>query len=336
MELKKYLSYSEVCLLPEYSSVESRTICDTSFTDDVTGLSFKLPVMPANMKCCIDDNLAKWMSENEYFYSMHRFGDNYEFIKTSNDEKWKFISISIGVKKSDYELIDWIITNSMRVDCITIDIAHGHSTSMESMLKYTRDKMCDCLLIAGNVCTQKACSDLYEWGADMVKVGIAQGGACTTYGKTGFGTPMFTTVLECAKSGVPIIADGGIKTNGDIAKAIAAGAKMVMVGSMFAACVDAPGESIWSYKSVRDENSPFSLEKDSITHKVYFGSASEENKKSSGQKIKNIEGKKIHLECNGMTIQQKFEEIQQDLQSSISYAGGNSLKSLRNVKIVNI
>jgi GMP reductase len=272
MNEKTLLSYGQICLLPKYSIVESRAECDTSYSDSLfTGLSFKIPVMPANMKCCIDISTARWLSQNEYFYSMHRFDDTYEFIRTANEENWIFISISVGVKKADFELIDWIIANNMRVDCITIDIAHGHSSSMKLMVEYIKCKY-ECLLIAGNVCTPKACLDLKSWGADMVKVGIAQGGACTTYGKTGFGTPMFTTVLECSSTGVPIVADGGIKTNGDISKAFVAGAKLIMAGSMFAACINSPGDNV--YYAVSPEMKV-------ITHKKYFGSASAENKKNT-------------------------------------------------------
>lgn len=328
----KYLAYSQVFLLPECGKVNTRESCHTSVFEPVTKLTFKVPVMPANMKCCIDEKLAKWMSENEYFYSMHRFGDTFEFVKTANAENWRFISISIGVKGADKELIKKIVGSRLKVHCVTVDIAHGHSTMMNEMLDFLNNILpLEVLVVAGNVCTPQACVDLYHWGADFVKVGIAQGGACTTYGKTGFGTPMFTTVLECAKTGVPIIADGGIKTNGDIAKALVAGAQLVMAGSMFAACIDSPGENIYPLHelsmSCKDKNyKPIPIQK------KYFGSASAENKKTSGQEVKNIEGRTITLDCNGMTVEEKFIEIRQDLQSSISYAGGTSLTDLKNVK----
>ncbi len=330
------LSYEQVCLLPKCGIVGSRSSCDTSYFDSVTGTLFKVPVMPANMKCCIDTSKAKWMSENGYFYSMHRFGDNYEFVRTANEEGWKFISVSVGVKESDTDFIDWIVENNMRVDCITIDIAHGHSYSMRLMIEYIKSRYF-CLLVAGNVCTPQACHDLKSWGADMIKVGIAQGGACTTYGKTGFGTPMFSTVLECSQAtDIPIIADGGIKTNGDISKALAAGAKMVMAGSLFASCIDSPAESI--YDNSWMEHAPYGgllsnsdeyiqglkVKYGKVVKKVYFGSASKFNKGGD----RHIEGKLIQLECNEMTYEQKLTEIQDDIQSAISYSGGLNLEKI--------
>lgn len=333
---KTILPYEQVCLLPRYSVVKSRSECDTSYIDPVTGLLFKVPVMPANMKCCVDTSTAKWMSENQYFYSMHRFGDNFEFVRIANYENWRFISISVGVKDEDYVLLNKINSLGLRIDCITVDIAHGHSVLMWEMLQFINSIFVGkrVLVIGGNVCTPQACIDLKSWGADMVKVGIAQGGACTTFGKTGFGTPMFTTVLECANTGVPIIADGGIKTNGDISKAIVAGAKLVMAGSMFAACIDSPAES--GYDESWRRHIPYGgqitpeyalgLKKKyaKVIKKTYFGSASAFNKGTTHH----IEGKKVELDCNDMTYEQKFVEVKEDLQSAISYSGGKNLTDL--------
>lgn len=332
---KNLLSYEQVCLLPQYSVVKSRSECDTSYTDPVTGLLFKIPVIPANMKCCIDTSLARWMSENQYFYSMHRFGDNFEFVRLANYENWRFISISIGVKDEDYALLNRINSIGLRVDCITVDIAHGHSVLMWEMLQFINLIFSGkrVLVIGGNVCTPQACLDLKSWGADMVKVGIAQGGACTTYGKTGFGTPMFSTVLECSATGVPIIADGGIKTNGDFSKSFVAGARLTMAGSMFASCIDSPAESV--YDDAWRQHTPYGGGRISaeyalelkrkyakVIKKIYFGSASIFNKGTTHH----IEGKKVELECNDMKYGQKLIEIQEDLQSGISYSGGNTMK----------
>ena len=322
MKEKTILSYDNVCLLPNYSVVKSRSECDTSYTDIVTGLSFKVPVIPANMKCCIDLHVASFLSASEYFYSMHRFGDTLQFIKHANRESWRFISISIGVKAEDYDLLKTIKLEDLRVDCITVDIAHGHSVLMWEMLQFINSHFLGkrILVIGGNVCTPKACIDLKCWGADMVKVGIAQGGACTTFGKTGFGTPMFTTVLECANTKVPIIADGGVRSNGDISKAIAAGAKLVMAGSMFASCIDSPTETI--REEIKPNSNTYTVKK------VYFGSASKFNKGGN----RHIEGTQVVLDSNGMTYDQKFMELQDDISSAISYAGGKNLESLTKVE----
>jgi len=321
MQKAQYLSYQDVFLKPQYSKYHSRSEADVSIQ---LGLKkFKLPVTPANMKCTIDTKLAKWMSENDYFYVMHRFNanhydtpntDNINFIEKANQENWKNISISLGVKQEDMDLVEHCIKKNLRVDYITIDIAHAHSIRMKEMLSYIlrmyRSEICSIekpFIIAGNVATPAAVVDLENWGADAVKVGIAQGDACTTYGQTGFGLPMFSCMLECsAAARKPLVADGGIRMNGDVAKAIRSGGNMVMVGSVFAACINSPAET------VKDESG-------TKTYKQYFGSASSINK---GANV-HVEGRLVSLECNGFTYEQKLKEMTESLQSSMSYAGGD-------------
>ena len=189
---------------------------------------------------------------------------------------------------------------------------------MIDMIKFIKKELPSTKIIAGNVATRQAVIDLANAGADAVKVGIGQGSPCTTKDKTGFTLPMFSCTKDCSNTyigkseenlfRVPIIADGGIKCNGDIAKAMVAGADMVMAGGLFASCVDSPA-------AVIEINGEF--------HKAYFGSASYENKKHRNH----IEGKLNKIKNNGMTYKQKLKEIQQDLQSAISYSGGLNLLS---------
>mgnify|MGYP006266956041 CR=1 FL=1 len=344
--MKQYYSYQEIFLKPRFSQYHSRSEVDTSV---VLGQNvFKLPVMPANMKCTIDTKLAKWMSENEYFYVMHRFNakpddapntDNLKFIELANNENWKNISISLGVKDEDMDLIEHCIKNELVIDYITIDIAHAHSIRMKEMLAYLnrmyRSDMCQLprpFIIAGNVATPGGVVDLENWGADATKVGIAQGDACTTYGQTGFGTPMFSCIQECAQiAKKPIIADGGIRVNGDFAKALVAGGTMVMAGSIFAACIDSPADTTQKISKTHEIRQQTKLNSKGLieqsmeevlamrTYKVYYGSASAKNK---GANV-HVEGRIVELECNKMTYEQKYQEIKESIQSSISYAGGD-------------
>jgi IMP dehydrogenase len=144
------------------------------------------------------------------------------------------------------------------VDVIVVDTAHGHSKGVITMVKQIKSRF-DVQLIAGNVATGEATRDLIKAGADAVKVGIGPGSICTTRVVAGVGVPQVTAIMECAKvaskSHVPIIADGGIKQTGDIAKAIAAGADSVMLGSLFAGVDESPGEKVLyegrSYKMYR-------------------------------------------------------------------------------------
>src|SRR5690606_17807989 len=134
------------------------------------------------------------------------------------------------------------------VDLITIDTAHGHSKGVIDMLKAVKAKYPELQVMVGNIATGAAAKDLAAAGADAVKVGIGPGSICTTRIIAGVGVPQLYAIYEVAKalegSGVPIIADGGIKQTGDIAKAIAAGADVIMAGSLFAGVEEAPGETI--------------------------------------------------------------------------------------------
>lgn len=333
--MEKALTYQDVYLEPRYSVLESRSQADTGV--DFLGFKFKLPVIPANMSSVIDMKTAKWLADNGYFYIMHRFDDNLATIQKMNEESWPLKSISVGVKDSDKRLIFAIAARNLLVDFITIDIAHGHSVLMRDMIVFIRNNLHHSVrIIAGNVATPEAVKDLTKWGADCAKVGIGPSSVCTTKNMTGFHVPMFSCVRNCFKMGdsiyygggkeasyskVPIIADGGIRENGDIAKALVAGAKMVMIGGMFAACIDAPGETVCYCEN-----------NDWKTYKKFHGSASAKQKGEN----RNVEGIERQIPCNGMTYAEKYQEITESLQSSISYAGGLNLESFKNVKFITI
>lgn len=136
----------------------------------------------------------------------------------------------------------------MKVDVLAIDSAHGHSTRVMEAAKQVKSAFPDVQLIAGNVATYEGARDLLELGVDGIKVGIGPGSICTTRVVSGAGVPQITAIADCARatkgSGIPLIADGGIKYSGDIAKAIAAGADCVMIGSLLAGTEESPGETI--------------------------------------------------------------------------------------------
>jgi GMP reductase len=298
---------------------------------------FNLPVVPANMKTVMDASLAKELSDNAYFYVMHRFGvNNYEFVKNANEEGWRIASISVGVKQSDIDTLERIAKDDLDLDYVTIDIAHGHSSLMENTLKKIKDIFGEkTFVIAGNVATSDAVYELTAWGADAIKVGIGQGSPCTTKDKTGFTMPMFSCMLECSKlANIPLVADGGVKCNGDVAKAMVAGADMVMVGGMFVECMDSPAETIDKtfqtgfFKSETYRPSKFHPEYETKHYKRYYGSASQYNKGHD----RNIEGVLREVPCNDFTYLEKLDEMTSDLQSSVSYAGGKELSCLRSTE----
>ena len=202
------LKYSDICLVPNYSEVHSRVDCDPSV--DLFGKKFLLPIIPANMKSVIDMHTCEWMSSHGFFYIMHRF-DRDLAEDVANAQDWDNISFSVGVKASDKMAIQKIKKRGHRVDYLTIDIAHGYSARMKTMISWIKKHLPNAKIIAGNVATSCAVRELANWGADIVKVGIGQGSPCTTKDKTGFTMPMFTCVKLCSNVNVPIIADGGIR-----------------------------------------------------------------------------------------------------------------------------
>ena len=308
------LHYENIFLKPNFNSVRTRSEIDTDVM--FCGKTFALPVVPANMKCCIDYDVCKMLDFENYFYIMHRFGiDIMQFVEEANNKAWmgefKTISISVGIQPKDANIITELAARQLRVDFITIDVAHGHHSKVADQIIHIKNKLPYTKVIAGNVATFQGVEYLHSAGADAVKVGIGGGYACTTKDKTGFTYPMFSCIVECAKDrGIPVIADGGVRCNGDIVKALVAGATMVMCGSIFAACADSPATL------VKDANGR--------RFKQYFGSASVHNKIEK----KNIEGTMKLMETDTVTYVEKLAEIKQDLQSAISYAGGCNLGAL--------
>ncbi len=312
----KVFDYEDVQLLPKRCIVRSRSECNTAVK--LGKYEFKLPIVPANMITIINEELAIEMAKKDYFYVMHRFNfDNVAFVK-----KMKGLglisSISVGVQETHYKEITTLAANKTIPEYVTIDIAHGHAHSVKEMIRHIRKEMGDeVFIIAGNVATPEAVTDLERWGADATKVGVGPGKVCITRFKTGFGTGgwQLAAVNLCSKAATkPIIADGGVRHNGDIAKSIRFGATMSMAGSILSGHTESPGKTVIM---------------DGKEYKEYFGSASEFNK---GEK-KHVEGKKELVPAKG-SIWETLEEMEQNLQSSISYAGGTTLEAIKKVKYV--
>lgn len=312
----KVFDYEDIQLIPNKCIVNSRSECDTSVT--LGKHTFRMPVVPANMQTIVDEKIATFLAENNYFYIMHRFDEagRIPFIRKMQAQNL-IASISVGVKEGEYAFVEELAAQNLVPDYITIDIAHGHANSVINMIQHIKKHLPDSFVIAGNVGTPEAVRELENAGADATKVGIGPGKVCITKIKTGFGTGgwQLAALRWCAKAArKPIIADGGIRTHGDIAKSVRFGATMVMIGSLFAGHEESPGDT---------------KVEDGVVYKEYFGSASEFQK---GEK-KNVEGKKIWIPYKG-SLKDTLVEMQQDLQSSISYAGGKDLEAIRKVDYV--
>ncbi len=307
----KSLFYDDIYLKPNKCIVKSRSDCNTKVK--LGNLTFEMPIIAANMTSVVDEETCLFLAKNNWPYIMHRFDtDWYRFcLKTSVN--LMPISISVGINEESYVLIESLSVIHAKIEMITIDVANAWSNQCYQMVEFIKSRFPNTFLIVGNIATAEACKEIASWGANALKCGISNGASCITKDKTGFLSPMFSTILECSNATkLPIIADGGIKQPGDVAKALVAGARMVMAGSLFAGYDESAGEVI---------------EIDGRKYKQYYGNASEYNK----QEKKHIEGKKILVDYKGPMIN-LLNDLRESLASSISYAGGNDLTAFRNVK----
>ncbi len=304
----KALEYSDISLIPNYSELATRSNADTSVI--LGQRNFALPVIPANMATTIGDEWVDYLAKNNYFYIMHRFGDPTVSMHMFAVDHLPYTSCSVGVGDNSKQWLEMLCKERIP-DYVTIDVAHGHHLLVKQMIAFVRKCCPKAFIIAGNIATAKAATDLDAWGANAVKCGVGPGLVCTSFLETGFHTPMFSTLLEvCKYSPIPVIADGGIRHTGDIAKALVAGATMVMAGSIFASCIDSPAPV------------------NKHGQKEYWGSASFAQK---GER-NHVEGTKTSLELNPLTLEEKLKEIKQSLQSAVSYAGGSNLAAFNSVK----
>lgn len=313
-------TYSDVLIEPKYSKISSRKNVDISSTFG-RNTKLQIPVITANMRTITEATMAKEARNNGAIGCLHRFCSIENAIEEYKNSPPETI-VSIGVNEEDKERFDKLYEAGARNFCI--DIAHGHSKKMKDTLRWIRDNVFlfdraareSLTIMAGNVATPEGYYDLTEWGADVVKVGIGPGSACQTRTKTGVGVPQLWALEQIynLKMGMfnpsQIVADGGIKYVGDIAKSLKY-ADAVMIGSFIAGTSETPGHVF------RGDNNEF--------YKVYQGSASGENK----GKNTFVEGVTKQVPFRGK-VKYFFREIEDGLQSSFSYVGALNLSEFKN------
>ncbi len=223
-----------------------------------------------------------------------------------------------------------------RVDAIVVDTAHGHSSRVINAVREVKSKFPEIEVIAGNVATAEATRALISVGVDAIKIGIGPGSICTTRVVTGAGVPQITAIAECVKaakgSGAPIIADGGVKFSGDVAKAIAAGADSVMIGSLFAGTEEAPGEVILfqgrNFKTYRGMGSIGAMKKGSSDRYAQEGIVADAKYIPEG-----IEGRVAYKG----TVAEMVTQLVGGLRSGMGYTGCRDIGELQtNAKFVRI
>ena len=316
-----YVEYDDVFIHPGFSDIMSRSEVDTSVTlsskDSDHSFTLKVPVIAANMDTVTEGEMARTLSEAGACGAIHRFlpiADNVlSYVQVASNPGLNCF-VSIGTSRDWQERAMHLHKAGARF--FVVDIAHGHTQMMKNTVEWLRNRFGrDLFIMAGNVGTPQAIRDLDSWGVDAIKVGIGGGFVCETKNVTGVNTPMFSTVQACAEvTDKPIIADGGARAYGDVAKAIGAGATALMSGYFFAGC---------------PENPERSKVYDPITHTykpIYRGMASRDAMAVIREADKNLptpEGRSTttSLKPSARVV---VEEIAGGLRSAYSYVGART------------
>jgi len=247
--IKDSFTFDDVTLVPKYSSIlPSETITSTKISHN---LNLQIPLMSSAMDTVTESKMAIALSKSGGIGVIHRnLSIQKQIREVKKVKKNNFpVGAAIGVNPKDIEKVYKLL--EAKVNLIVIDTAHGHTQKVLSMIKKIKKKFKKSTLCAGNIATGKAAKFLADAGVDIVKVGIGPGSICTTRLVTGIGVPQLSAILEVKKAlknyKTSIISDGGIKFSGDIAKAIAAGADAVMIGSLFSGTIESPGKT-FKYK----------------------------------------------------------------------------------------
>ena len=317
--MKKTLSFDDVLLVPSYSDIKSRGEVDLS-VDMGGNLNLSLPIVASPMDSVSEDEMALAMADAGGISIIHRYNTierQVELIKRVIAEHYPInVGAAVGVT-GDYLERAYAI-RAAGVNTICVDIAHGHHTLMKEALDTLRNKFNNSLhIMAGNVATLEGFNDLADWGADSIRVGIGGGSICSTRLQTGHGVPTLQSVMDCAKSDrdATLIADGGIKTSGDVVKALAAGADAVMLGSMLAGTDETPGGVFVDKYG------------DGLDYKVYRGMASRNAQMDWRGKSSSPEGISTTVRYKGPVLD-VLQDLTGGIKSGFSYSGARTLSEL--------
>ena len=310
------MSFDDVLLVPQYSDIESRKSLSTNNQLD-DKITLGLPIISSPMDTVTEVDMAFAMDTHGGLGIIHRYNtanDQARLVKKAKLKGVPVVGAAIGVTGDFLERAQALVEEGASVLCI--DVAHGHHSMVERAIQSLKSVFGDSLhIMAGNVATGEGARDLANWGADSVRVGIGGGSICSTRLVSGHGVPTFQTIIDCVEYGcsVPIIADGGIKTSGDIVKALAAGADFVMLGSMLAGTTQSPGQ-------VFDNGNK--------KYKVYRGMASSEAQVSWRGKTSTPEGISTTIPYKG-DVNTILGDLRGGIQSGMSYSGVRTIRDLQ-------
>ncbi len=314
--MENSVCFDDVLLVPQYSDIVSRK--DISLTSVLDRRHrFRLPIISSPMDTVTGPNMASAMSRFGGLGIIHRYNTVTEQIemvekalKLDHPDGDEVIGVAVGVSGDYLERASLAFKAGVKVICV--DIAHGHHALMRHALTTLKNTLGNSVhIMAGNVATLEAFNDLADWGADSIRVGIGGGSICSTRIQTGHGMPTLQSVIDCARSDrdVALVADGGIRTSGDIVKALAAGADFVMLGSLLAGTEESPGDVIYNGGERR---------------KVYRGMASKDAQMDWRGHTASEEGVSSTVPYKG-DLKDILSSLEKGIRSGFSYTGASSM-----------
>ena len=312
MKFKEAVTYDDMLLVPQYSDITSRNEVD--ITSCLGHREFTLPIIASPMDTVSETDMAIAMNQAGGLAVLHRYNsiaDQQDMAMQVNGQ----VAAAIGVTGDYLERAEALLAAG--TDILCIDVAHGHHSLVKKALETLRNEYDNNIyIIAGNVCTLEGINDVSDWGADAVRCNIGGGSICSTRLVTGHGLPGLQTIFDCARTDreVKIIADGGIKTSGDIVKALAAGADFVMCGSLLAGTEESPGQAISLPNGSR--------------MKEYRGMASKDAQLNWRRKSSTPEGVASYIPYKG-SVQEILQDLEGGIKSGLSYTGARNLEELR-------
>ena len=317
MKFKEAVTYDDMLIVPQYSDITSRSEVDIS--SNLGHREFSLPVIASPMDTVSEVDMSVAMAKAGGLAVIHRYNtipEQGELVnQAASHVSTSLTAAAIGVTGDYLERATTLLALGANVLCV--DVAHGHHVMMKKALEQLRNAFGeDIYIIAGNVCTLEGINDVADWGANAVRCNIGGGSICSTRLVTGHGLPALQTIFDCARTDrdVAIIADGGIKSSGDIVKALAAGADFVMCGSLLAGKTESPGKVVSLPNNVRV--------------KEYRGMASKDAQLDWRNKSSTPEGVASYIPFKGSVID-ILDDLRGGIKSGLSYTGARNLTELR-------
>jgi len=318
MKFKEAVTYDDMLLVPQYSDITSRSEVNISSWLN-SKHSLELPIIASPMDTVSEVDMSIAMAQAGGLAVIHRYNTIPEqgalVSQVASHVSTSLTAAAIGVTGDYLERATTVVSLGANVLCV--DVAHGHHIMMKKALEQLRKAFGeDIYIIAGNVCTLEGVNDVSDWGANAVRCNIGGGSICSTRIVTGHGLPGLQTLFDCARTDrdVKIIADGGIKTSGDIVKALAAGADFVMCGSLLAGTTESPGQIITLPDGTR--------------MKEYRGMASKDAQMDWRNKSSTPEGVASYIPYKG-SVTDILQDLLGGIQSGLSYTGARTIAGLQ-------